>query len=66
MNQREYMKIGLRRTAIADTTKRVQLLVAEANIFGHLLINFDTEQDVEKKGHTIHIVPAAEWLSQNR
>jgi predicted AAA+ superfamily ATPase len=31
-----------------------------------LLINFDTEQDVERKGHTIHIVPAAEWLSQNR
>ena len=27
-----------------------------------LLINFDAEQDVEKKGHTIHIVPAAEWL----
>jgi len=31
-----------------------------------LLINFDAEQYVEKKGHTIHIVPAAEWLSQNR
>ncbi len=28
-----------------------------------LLINFDAEQDVEKNGHTIHIVPAAEWLS---
>ena len=27
-----------------------------------LLINFDAEQDVEKNGHTIHIVPAAEWL----
>jgi hypothetical protein len=31
-----------------------------------LLINFNAEQDVEKKGHTIHIVPAAEWFSQNR
>jgi predicted AAA+ superfamily ATPase len=31
-----------------------------------LLINFDAEQDVEKNGHTIHIVPAAEWLSQNK
>lgn len=65
MNQREYMKIGLRRTAIADTTKRVQFL-AQTNIFELLLINFDTEQDVEKKGHTIHIVPAAALLSQNR
>ena len=27
-----------------------------------LLINFDAEQDIEKNGHTIHIVPAAEWL----
>jgi predicted AAA+ superfamily ATPase len=27
-----------------------------------LLINFDAEQDVDKNGHTIHIVPAAEWL----
>jgi hypothetical protein len=25
-----------------------------------LLINFDAGQDVEKKGHTIHIVPATE------
>jgi hypothetical protein len=31
-----------------------------------LLINFDAEQDVEKKGHAIHVVPAAEWLCQNR
>jgi len=29
-----------------------------------LLINFDAEQEVKKNDHTIHIVPAADWLSQ--
>jgi predicted AAA+ superfamily ATPase len=49
--------------------REISGLVKAAEMFkceNLLLINFDTEQDVEKKNHTIHIVPAAEWLSQNR
>lgn len=27
-----------------------------------LIINFDTEQEIKKKGYNIRVVPAAEWL----
>ena len=30
-----------------------------------LLINFDEQTEIEKDGHTIQIVPAAEWLTGN-
>jgi predicted AAA+ superfamily ATPase len=30
-----------------------------------LLINFDEQAEIEKDGHTIQIVPAAEWLTGN-
>jgi predicted AAA+ superfamily ATPase len=46
--------------------REISGLVKAAEMFkceNLLLINFDAEQDVEKNGHTIHIVPAAEWLS---
>ena len=57
-------------TTIKTAHKReISGLVKAAEMFkceNLLLINFDAEQDVEKKGHAIHIVPAAEWLSQNK
>ncbi len=48
------------------TLKReISGLVRAAEMFkceNLFLINFDTEQDFEKNGHTIHVVPATEWL----
>jgi uncharacterized protein len=51
------------------TLKReINGLVTAAEMFkceNLLLINFDAEQEVERKGHKIRIVPAAECLTQN-
>lgn len=47
--------------------REINGLVKAAEMFkceNLLLINFDAEQEVKKNDHTIHIVPAADWLSQ--
>jgi predicted AAA+ superfamily ATPase len=54
----------------SEKTQRREIsgLIKAAEMFqceNLLLVNFDVERDVEKEGHTVHIVPAAEWLSQN-
>jgi hypothetical protein len=59
----------IRRQSLLIASQAVGYKISFAEMFkceNILLINFDAEQDVEKKGQTIHIVPAAEWLSRNR
>ncbi|MCI1683162.1 MAG: ATP-binding protein [Bacteroides sp.] len=46
------------RREISGLVRAAEMFKCE-NLF---LINFDTEQDFEKNGHTIHVVPATEWL----
>jgi predicted AAA+ superfamily ATPase len=53
-------------SSVKTLRREINGLVKAAEMFkceDLLLINFDVEQDVEKNGHTIHIVAAAEWLS---